>query len=408
MSDKKNNVYFGEKENSNSNNEKKKNTAKSQNQTKKKRSAAAQARRAAKWASQKTAKKAETVAKQETKKAEKERKARTVLEMFPDILGIVGAQGFMPNIKTKSLVLSKNVSKTLKNVRLFQNADRSTVYPNGRTVLSQYLIEGNWDKAKETLEKGVSKKVLETPIPGSYKPFVYAYFYSGRFDLFMAFLNARDDPNQTIFVTKNNEVPFLTFIIGELKNTEEKKMDYIEALLEKGANINAKSSQGETALEIALIAQEDKIAKLLIENGADFMKEKKGGFYPLLTAIAKNNIPLVELMLSKADVNLNKKTGEKGLFPLKIAVLNGGIEILKYLLQNKVNVNLQDELGNTALHYAVLTHNYNKIGLLIDAGASPQIKNKKGDSALKLAEKFQRLINPKARMAYQELKSLEN
>ena len=415
MSNKKENIYFGEKENSNSNNEKKKNTPKAQNTTKKKqRSAAAQARRSAKWASQKAAKKAESLAKQEAKKAVKEEKAKTVLEMFPNILGIVGAQGFMPNIKTKSQLLSKNISKTLKNVSLFQNADRSTVYPNGMTVLNKYLMDGNWDKAKETLEKGVSKKVLEAPIPDSYKPFVYAFLHSGRLDLFKAFLKAGDDPNQTVFVSRTTEVPFLTFIAGEtyypFGHTLAEKIEYLDALLEKGAKINATTTRGETALDVVIRVKLDdmkqnEVAIFLIQKGADIMKERKNGFTPLLTAISHSNIPLVEVMLGLKDIDLNKKTGENGLFPLKIAVVNGNYFMVQYLLQKDVNVNLQDTVGNTALHYAVLTYSYDKIKSLLDAGANPTIKNKNGDSALKLAAKFEHHQNPQARTTYQKIKA---
>ncbi len=406
MSDKKNNVYFGEKENSNSNNEKKNNSAKAQNQTKKKqRSAAAQARRAAKWASQKAAKKAQTVAKQESKKAEKEKKAKTVLEMFPNVLGIVGAQGFMPNIKTRSLLLSKNISKTLKNVSLFQNADRATVYPNGMTVLNKYLQEGNWDKAKETLELGVSKKVLEAPIPGSYKPIVYAFSNSGRLDLFVAFLKRGDNPNQTISVGPKREVPLLSFIVGERYHPEAERIKYIQALLDHGAKLDATTTEGETPLDVALRMKQNDIAIFLIKKGADIQKERKGGFTPFLTAVAKSNYQLVDLMLSSKDINLNKLTGENGLFPLKIAVLNGNIMMVQYLLNKGVSVNLQDNLGNTALHYAVLTHNYQKIRMLLNAGAKPTIENKKGESALKLAEKFEHHRNPEARAAYQLLKA---
>lgn len=410
MSNNQNNVNFTKNSN---NNEKKNNTASkantAQNTTKKKRSAAAQAKRAARWAAQKATKKAASIAKQETKKAERkaeeERKTKSVLEMFPDVLGVVAASGYMPNIRTQSQLISKGITGELKKVSLFQNVNAATVYPNGMTLLGHYLQSRQIAKAKDLLRKGVSKAVLQQPLPNSYTPFVYAFENFNDMELFNLFLQARDDPNQKIYLGQKQYVPFISWIVGANRMPQSHKIECIEALLNDGGKINAPNWMGETPLEIALKMKENETAKYLVEKGADFTTERKGGFYGLLTAIATNNIPMIELMLSKKQVDLNRITGANGLFPLKIAVLNGGKEVLEYLINKGVDINKQDNLGNTALHYAVFTYNYQKIRMLLSAGANPNIKNKQGDSVINVAAKYENHHNPEARQIYQLLKA---
>jgi hypothetical protein len=59
------------------------------------------------------------------------------------------------------------------------------------------------------------------------------------------------------------------------------------------------------------------------------------------------------------------------------AVTSNKPDIVKFLLDEGVNINAQDELGNTALHYADRMKNTPMIALLIANGADRNILNKK-------------------------------
>ncbi|OUM62609.1 hypothetical protein PIROE2DRAFT_61763 [Piromyces sp. E2] len=62
---------------------------------------------------------------------------------------------------------------------------------------------------------------------------------------------------------------------------------------------------------------------------------------------------------------------------------------VKVLLENGVNdVNHQDHLGNTALHYAIFIKDREIIEMLLSSGADKNIKNKDGLDALSYAEKI--------------------
>jgi len=75
-------------------------------------------------------------------------------------------------------------------------------------------------------------------------------------------------------------------------------------LIEKGADINAKDSSGQTALFYAINAGDARMAKLLIERGSEINVSDANGRTPLLLAILKNRPGIAKLLIEKgADVN---------------------------------------------------------------------------------------------------------
>jgi hypothetical protein len=382
---------------SNNNNTRKNNNNARNNASQKKkkvRSAASLARRAEKWASQKAEKKASAVTATQTKrnalKAEEERKQQSVLAMFPDVMGLVGAQGFMSNVKKVSVV-SKSLAANLKATPLFQAADRATIYPNGQTLLNKYLGERNWDKANEILDQGVPKRILEYPLLNGEIPLYYV-FLAGKFDLFKKILDNKVDPNVTHSIStgygaqrKYYTQSILNRIALEYIRIRDKE-NYIDELLKHGADINARDSKGFTVLENLMKFNRVSEAIYFIEKGVALETPNKNGFTPVLTAIGSINLDILEKMKAKG-VDFNKKTGDGNLFPLKTAVLNGKYFVLDWMLKNTdVDLNMKDEEGNTAMHYAVLTKNFNKIALLKGMGADSKIPNKKGATALQMAQ----------------------
>lgn len=367
----------------------------SQNKAKtKKRSEASKARRAARWATQKAQKKAESIARQKEKQEAKKdpKKIQTVLNLFPNVMGVVGAQGFMPNIK-RSVLLSKNVTKKLQNTPLFQNADRSTIYPNGQTLLNKYLEERKWDEAMKVLNLGVSKKILEQPLRFlGEQPLVYCYHHR-KIDLFKKLLEKGANPN-VLVGSMEFAPPLLHLICGEIHPSEE-KLEFIKALIAHKADYLTPDKAGFTPLEICIVMDNILYMEFFVNLGVDIEKPNKKGFTPLLTAISHNHLHSLRYMIEKRNPDLNKQTGPNKLSPLKVATLNGKGYIFDEILKHDIDVNQKDNLGNTALHYAIMARNYDKILLLKRKGADPSIKNNKGVSALELAQKIFPPHNPK-------------
>lgn len=87
---------------------------------------------------------------------------------------------------------------------------------------------------------------------------------------------------------------------------------------------------------------------------------------------------------------------------LLYAAISGDINKIKALLEKKVNLNVQDKDGSTALMLAALTGNIDMVKLLLYSGANANIKDNDGSTASSLAEsggylEIEKLINEKLR-----------
>ncbi len=203
-------------------------------------------------------------------------------------------------------------------------------------------------------------------------------------------------------------------------------LNIVEYLLEKGADINAKTgSNGNTALIIAILSKEDQTAKLLIMNNAnvniqnniggtalhcsvnrfDYKIEiikrllEKGanpnlrttggrekGWTPLMfAATIGEGIELVKLLIEKgADINVTSKSGNS---PLLNATKNNNTKLAIWLIEKGANINVQAENGNTPLIYATSKNNTELTNLLIEKGADVNATDKSGNSPLLNATK---------------------
>ena len=94
----------------------------------------------------------------------------------------------------------------------------------------------------------------------------------------------------------------------------------------------------------------------------------------LFSLISKNNYAELENYFvqnkEKVLTFINEKDVDSGYAPLTVAVTSGNMKIVKLLVDNGANVNTQDLLGRTPLHYTC-DHNYLEIAkFLIKHGAN--------------------------------------
>jgi ankyrin repeat protein len=186
---------------------------------------------------------------------------------------------------------------------------------------------------------------------------------------------------------------------AELTEQKEKKKDPVRILEPSPPSQpkprhkhhkQSKKTPKKDPLYAAVIADQPDQIKSLIRHGAD--PNKCYGFMgstPLHSAAMQNKkqaaLALIEM---KANVNANPAAssgtpvfGSRGT-PLHVAAGARQIEMIDILLKAEAKVNLQDAMGDTALHKAVYG-SYNgshkaTIEKLLQAGADPKIKNKQG------------------------------
>ena len=164
----------------------------------------------------------------------------------------------------------------------------------------------------------------------------------------------------------------------------------VGALLNSGAPINAQDQEGTTALMSALESRE--VAKLLLTRGADVTLRTKDGATALLYAAGRNVPWLIKPLIERgADVNARNGRGQT---PLMWAT--GAIdwmdkpEVMHALIDSGADVNLADRNGNSALMFAALQGLTNSASILLQAHAQTAIRNKDGQTALDIAKKASR------------------
>ena len=113
-------------------------------------------------------------------------------------------------------------------------------------------------------------------------------------------------------------------------------------MLDKGANINAKSKENGTALMLASQNGHDPAVKILIDNGADVNAIMSEGWTALMLASENGHDTIVKMLLEKgADVNIKNNLGETALDIAKreghqnvINMLSGG-SVLRQLSKSQ-------------------------------------------------------------------------
>jgi ankyrin repeat protein len=177
------------------------------------------------------------------------------------------------------------------------------------------------------------------------------------------------------------------------------RVDTVSLLLEKGADVNAKDQDGGIALMEATFWGRVKVAELLMSKGAEVNAKNQRGETVLIKAVSSPYLSpeLVQTLLDKgADVNAKNNEGQTAL--LAIAE-KGNIQVAQMLLAKGANINTKDNYGQTLLMKAVevATGFQDKNGRLalvnfvefaLANKADLNAKNNKGESVLKLAKQY--------------------
>jgi ankyrin repeat protein len=159
----------------------------------------------------------------------------------------------------------------------------------------------------------------------------------------------------------------------------------LQILLEAGADINAKSSDGnETALMSAVTRGHTEIVKILLAKKADITPKSVYGFNAFTSAVAANNQEIAGMLL---DAGAKIHDGAHGLTPLQFAASSGSIDMINFLVGRGADVNHGVKAGGqTALLSAIYGAQPEAVKRLIELKASVNTKTKDGDTPLKAAQ----------------------
>jgi ankyrin repeat protein len=138
------------------------------------------------------------------------------------------------------------------------------------------------------------------------------------------------------------------------------------------------------------LADQNPIAKILIEHGADVNAKDAFGDTPLLEAIESDDSSLAMFLIqNRADVTQTSSialSGEK-FTALHLAARREHFcpELIMLLVANRAKINAQTNFGNTPLHLAAIYNRPEVAKLLLQSGADVTIINKSGQTPLDAA-----------------------
>ena len=179
----------------------------------------------------------------------------------------------------------------------------------------------------------------------------------------------------------------------------------LPVLFLKGANVNAKTDEGQTALQGAAVQGYTGMVQLLLKRPEiDVNAKTNNGKTALYLAAANGHTQIVELLLARPEIDVNapdnslqeiyignppavKRYDLQKTTPLYMAAFSGHEAVVELLLKHKnINVNAQDSEGRTPLYIATAIGYEGVVKRLQQAGADPLIKDKNGKSALDIAQ----------------------
>ena len=170
----------------------------------------------------------------------------------------------------------------------------------------------------------------------------------------------------------------------------DKGYEIDDAWLDNIKNVNSTNAEGKNALFYCRNVKIDAIEKL-IKKGADVNLKDNSGNTPLIYVIESNHgfDCALKLIKSGADVKAKNSDGMNALmFAVKIDRSSiylkdqEYVELIKKLSNNGVYINERDCEGNTALHHALNRNNPLAVKTLLALGADIKIKNLKHETPL--------------------------
>lgn len=186
-------------------------------------------------------------------------------------------------------------------------------------------------------------------------------------------------------------------------------VDAIEEHIDAGADLNELSESGSAPLHFAVSRNRVEIVALLLDADADPDVEDSSQRTPLDLAIAGNKTEIIDLLL-EADAFVEAPTvplhplvwagdmlgvklhiyagtdidqeDEFGNYPLLLAVEKGFLEIVDLFITHEIDLDVEDQHGFTAVIVAAEQNHPEVLQLLLDSGADINVEDKAERTAL--------------------------
>ncbi|ESN91175.1 hypothetical protein HELRODRAFT_90384 [Helobdella robusta] len=189
--------------------------------------------------------------------------------------------------------------------------------------------------------------------------------------------------------------------------------DLLSLLLDGGADPDVMDNEGWTPLHTAATCGRVQICKILIDRGADLLAVNADGNMAYDICQDQATLDFIEQQMAEKGITqttinerrtLKEKTflkdleeifnsggdlhykGQKGETPLHIAASNGYLSVAKFLLEGGADVMATDDDLWQPIHCATCWDQPQMLELLVEHGASLDVKTKNGETPLDICE----------------------
>ncbi|KAI4455209.1 molting protein mlt-4 [Holotrichia oblita] len=282
---------------------------------------------------------------------------------------------------------------------------------------------------QNTLEKNFYLYPCDKLLNWTWIDYYHKYFYANIYDCELlsdtmseAYWNYQYQIRNESFWKFMSEAQFDTFsdVALEIPSINMIRILFLlKACIERGDDINATDRFGYTPLNYGICSQQSEIVELLLEKHADTELNptdqdltvllglslriyNKNILTMLIKAMGESlrdcswlcilsnveyegSIEAIEMLL-EVGVNVNIQD-EDGDSLLHLAVQLGRKDLAQLLAQYQVNVNMTNDIGQTALFNALHSHDMELIEMLLNLGADINIADKHGDTVWSIAVK---------------------
>jgi ankyrin repeat protein len=148
-------------------------------------------------------------------------------------------------------------------------------------------------------------------------------------------------------------------------------LEKVRALIDEGAEIDARGENGETPLILAILGGHADVTELLIGLGADVMARNARGLTPLHAAAYSGSAELARLLLDHGAA-LEDTANVSGATPLMLAAEENHVAVAELLIARGADLSIPDRDGFTPLSQAWAKKRTEMVRLLKQHGATCQ------------------------------------
>ncbi|WP_248928021.1 ankyrin repeat domain-containing protein [Paenibacillus hamazuiensis] len=199
-----------------------------------------------------------------------------------------------------------------------------------------------------------------------------------------------------------------TYLFRAWSGQRDYDFEIVKLLIEYGADLNDPASPA-----ITMAAGKGSIQELqyVLDRGADINAVSHVGKSALWQAAYKGDMEVVKFLLN-AGIDIDKHSGQA----LQIASSRGHLDLVEFLIKEKADINYQvfsknnADLSYTPLHFSAMMQRFEIARCLLENGANPALKNYYGERPYTIAAKQKNNVLAELIASYEpkELHDLEH